>query len=735
MESDGENNSDTNDMNEDVPSPHGTTSSLPDQEDAEHSQFPSMAAILFGNIDADGKLTDNNFLDDETKEKLSGLSTLLGKDNDCSLFDTSDEKESNEILDEGSAESEPFVEGQKADDAKDYSNMEEAMSDDTSSDDDESDDEKETINTTDNSKYPDNLNNKPVEDDCKDEDGTIKVKSSDSPKKEGRADSPFKEGNIDSELMPPPPGPGLQAKVSTPTKALEKEYCEEKPKMKPAPVVKPLASMMPEKYRGVNVRSLFPEFRENQVLRFSRLFPVKDVNKPNIWKNVKRMLQKSDGESDEPKEKKFRPYSYENSFPPLPDPVLHPEAYCEDQAVRFHSAVKDNTDDDNDGKNESDSQSKGPKPSDWRHGPAQYWYDMLNLPENIEKFDYNLQIADAVDNIPKADEVPKQEPETSHKLNDEGNDSCKIEFPPDAFLMVTQLNWEEDVIWNGDDIKHKVLQKLNSKTNAAGWVPSSFNRTAGAFSGSQGSNKAISGLPGVKLQTMQHKKPTDGDDTWNSIFPVENEELSYGRWEDEIIWDHEKMPVKLEPRMVSMDPNDDNIILGIPEDIDPSTLPSDEPVRKVKIIQKHVKKSRMLLNRSGIISVIEEESPPPPPKHVDKDPYNISNDEFYVTKTQESLIKVATGGGLLQHATPTVQLLAPFIPTHMGPIKLRQFHRWPMKRWSHGPLSDFTKFYGVLPLHKHMKKKAKGIIEIKFIIIQIKSNEIVLWYPILNNVS
>ena len=38
----------------------------------------------------------------------------------------------------------------------------------------------------------------------------------------------------------------------------------------------------------------------------------------------------------------------------------------------------------------------------------------------------------------------------------------------DAFLMVTQANWEDDVIWNGDDIKHKVLQKLNSKSNAAG---------------------------------------------------------------------------------------------------------------------------------------------------------------------------------------------------------------------------------------------------------------------------
>lgn len=26
----------------------------------------------------------------------------------------------------------------------------------------------------------------------------------------------------------------------------------------------------------------------------------------------------------------------------------------------------------------------------------------------------------------------------------------------DAFLMVSQLHWEDDVIWNGDDIKHKV---------------------------------------------------------------------------------------------------------------------------------------------------------------------------------------------------------------------------------------------------------------------------------------
>jgi transcription initiation factor TFIID subunit 1 len=107
----------------------------------------------------------------------------------------------------------------------------------------------------------------------------------------------------------------------------------------------------------------------------------------------------------------------------------------------------------------------------------------------------------------------------------------------------------------------------------------------------------------MKPQTMQLKRPTNSDEEFHSIFPVENEELVYGRWEDEVIWDHEKMPVKVHPKMVSIDPNDDNIILGIPEDIDPATLPQEGPIKKVKIIQKHVKKSRMMLNRLVVFAI------------------------------------------------------------------------------------------------------------------------------------
>lgn len=40
--------------------------------------------------------------------------------------------------------------------------------------------------------------------------------------------------------------------------------------------------------------------------------------------------------------------------------------------------------------------------------------------------------------------------------NDEENIKDE-EFADDAFLMVSQLHWEDDVVWNGDDIKHKVI--------------------------------------------------------------------------------------------------------------------------------------------------------------------------------------------------------------------------------------------------------------------------------------
>jgi len=75
------------------------------------------------------------------------------------------------------------------------------------------------------------------------------------------------------------------------------------------------------------------------------------------------------------------------------------------------------------------------------------------------------------------------------------------------------------------------------------------------------------------LKTNPSQRPQETDDTWYSIFPVENEELVYGTWEDEVIWDSESMPSIPKPKILTLDPNDENIVLGIPEDVDPSKIP------------------------------------------------------------------------------------------------------------------------------------------------------------------
>lgn len=51
----------------------------------------------------------------------------------------------------------------------------------------------------------------------------------------------------------------------------------------------PLAAMLPSKYANVDVRELFPDFRPDKVLRFSRLFgPGKPSSLPQIWRSVRK---------------------------------------------------------------------------------------------------------------------------------------------------------------------------------------------------------------------------------------------------------------------------------------------------------------------------------------------------------------------------------------------------------------------------------------------------------------
>lgn len=58
------------------------------------------------------------------------------------------------------------------------------------------------------------------------------------------------------------------------------------------------------------------------------------------------------------------------------------------------------------------------------------------------------------DPSPERDDKPN---EGEEKKETDTSDSLDSGFPDDAFLMATQLQWEDDVIWDGSEIKHKVL--------------------------------------------------------------------------------------------------------------------------------------------------------------------------------------------------------------------------------------------------------------------------------------
>ncbi|XP_026472569.1 transcription initiation factor TFIID subunit 1 [Ctenocephalides felis] len=500
----------------------------------------------------------------------------------------------------------------------------------------------------------------------------------------------------DNILMPPPGQKSSEGKDNSLADDDTMNNSDSKKKLET-----PLAAMLPSKYAGVDVTELFPDFRSDKVLRFSRLFGLgKPSSLPHIWRNVRRKRKKRKYRiTDEPislNEGIQNEHKWKLSFAP---PPTDPELLASDDEDHLLKEVSDEATINND--EQGDQNDLGPKAADWRFGPAQLWYDMLEVPESGEGFDYGFKLKE------------KEQPQTD--VNEDNADST---IPDDAFLMVSQLRWEDDVVWDGNDIKHKVLQKLNSKSNAAGWLPSSCSRTAGAFS-QPGAAKGIQNVqrPGIlaNASVKQNKTPIippkskeEVDDTWYSIFPVENEELVYGKWEDDVIWDAQAMNKIPKPKILTLDPNDENIILGIPDDIDPSKIQQDTgPAPKVKIPHPHVKKSKILLGKAGVINVLQEDAPPPPPKSPDRDPFNISNDVYYMPRSLESSMRLKVGGGnLIQHSTPVVELRAPFIQTHMGPIKLRNFHRPPLKKFSHGPLAT-PSAVPVNPLLKHIKKKAK----------------------------
>ncbi|XP_013414213.1 transcription initiation factor TFIID subunit 1 [Lingula anatina] len=446
----------------------------------------------------------------------------------------------------------------------------------------------------------------------------------------------------------------------------------------------PLASMLPPELAHVKVTDLFPEFRHGQTLRFSRLF--KPTYMPHIYRRKKKKEEKGQDEGEKEASGDEREWKLK-----LGRPARRDELLPDDELMMLKHLEPKKSTVDQDGIHQGDQK---PCVAAWRYGPAAYWYDMIGLDETGEGFNYGMKLKEKTEDSEAKEEI-----------------SGPV-YPDEAFHMVTQLPWEEDIIWNGEEARQKVVQSNKHKSALAGWIPSSAHRTVAQF---LAQSKTPQNLPGgsYKLGTslnvsksfmdMEDADGESGSKIWYSIFPIENEELIYGNWEKDVIWDAEAMDHIPQPSVLTLDPNDENIILEIPEDRDPGEEKSTTSGKK----EKEVKKSKILLGKAGLIKETEEEDEDEEDSIQQKDPFNISNDEHYNPKlTMDNALRTNVGGNLIQHSTPACELRQPFFPTHMGTMKLRNFHRPPLKKYSHGPMSQHGP-QAVLPLLKTIRRKAK----------------------------
>ena len=89
------------------------------------------------------------------------------------------------------------------------------------------------------------------------------------------------------------------------------------------------------------------------------------------------------------------------------------------------------------------------------------------------------------------------------------------------------------------------------------------------------------GSAAAALRYTGHGAGTAGGGGAVLNIPVDNHELVYGRWEDDIIWDSEVITIIMyekvyfcrqrvshipRPMVVRLDPNDPNIVVGIPDE-------------------------------------------------------------------------------------------------------------------------------------------------------------------------
>ena len=233
-----------------------------------------------------------------------------------------------------------------------------------------------------------------------------------------------------------------------------------------------------------------------------------------------------------------------------------------------------------------------PETLSWRFGPAKIWYDQMGVVEDGSNLNYGFKLKEVhysmlvmlaycwlcfiVQGPVLQDSREKGGGQDTHE---------------DAFLMVTQQHWEDKILWEvpytpGPAVSGAGKQLTWHLARPTGVLLYNCDVVGGVW-------RTVGDSPSV---TCFANKPSDsstaGHAKTQSIFPVENFDLIYKRWEDDIIYDSDAVECLPQPSLPLIDPNDPNFILGVPEE-PPVTLPTEKE-KKVKMLPSHTPTSLSL---------------------------------------------------------------------------------------------------------------------------------------------
>ena len=436
-----------------------------------------------------------------------------------------------------------------------------------------------------------------------------------------------------------------------------------------------------EKFKGMTVKDVFPEYRKNKPLRFSRLFgisPKYDV--PSRYAHSRK--RKLSAAYKECSEKIHRQqWFFEVEVKPEDIADEYQDFLSRPMFISPSTGTKTDVP-------EKSQETENFCSDSWREGPAKLWYDMYCTDDNTKSW-YGLPRDRVIKEDEAIERIKKNIVETL-----KGNISLE---EARQLLMINQTNWEKSVMWDFDDVRAPDASKCDV---ICAWVPSPTARTLSAF---------------LKANNLEHRIPDDSaiKETSSkkrrvmpSFFPPQSFELLHEIWEEEILWDIDSTDLPL-PKEFMLDPADERLLPVINDEPKVVKSASSSPGNQSNsqsasekgndsTDKKQMRRSKILLgklentNLRGEPKELTTNETDNSGRAVGNKPklhrFNLSNDSFYKSKPETVISKSL--GSLIHHSTPAVQLTQPFFPTYLSVQRLRHFHRWPLKRYSYGPLSE-----------------------------------------------